>query len=228
MISTGWTVSESGVLDGCQENYEDDEPIPNVQCARLGTGRVFPIGTFNGLGKLMITGVLEGGADSNELRAVELYVLEDIPHLSSYGLGRAGVQESSFNPDSSAAAGQWIYFVSNTSDFVSFVGAVPGPAGYYEIRPAFFDFSGEEAFQLFQSGIVEDTFGVVGTSSFLQPWYYRNSWASRLSGSGPSGAAFHVSEWQFGTPGVLTGETTNPPLPDGFPVGSFTPPTRRR
>ena len=115
---------------------------------------------------------------------MELYVLEDIPHLSSYGLGRAGVQESSFNPDSSAAAGQWIYFVSNTSDFVSFVGAVPGPAGYYEIRPAFFDFTGDEAFQLFQSGIVEDTFGVVGTSSFGQPWDYQNSWVLALCGIG--------------------------------------------
>jgi hypothetical protein len=55
--SNSWTLSESDVLDGCDEKgYDADKPIPNVRCES-----VFPIGTFNGLGKLMITGVLEGG-----------------------------------------------------------------------------------------------------------------------------------------------------------------------
>ena len=74
---------------------------------------------------LVITGVLDGPLSGGTPKAVELYVLADIPDLSLYGVGSANNGQGSDGeeftfPAVAATAGSFIYVASESSEFNNF------------------------------------------------------------------------------------------------------------
>ncbi len=128
-------------------------------------------------------------ADGGSVRAIQLRVLIDIPDLSIYGLGIANNgggtdgQEFTF-PANSANAGDEIlvlrdadeaqaksYFGSCYDDFtVILTNKITG--------------NGNDAVELFNDGIVIETFGEVsfsgGSSNYDLYWSYKDTWAYKL------------------------------------------------
>ena len=76
---------------------------------------------------LVISGVVDASLTGGLPKAVELYVVNDIPDLSVYGLGSAnnggGTDGVEFTfPADSASAGSYIYVASEIDGFTEFFG----------------------------------------------------------------------------------------------------------
>ena len=144
----------------------------------------------------MVDGPLAGGLP----KAVELYVANDIPDLSIYGVGSANNGNPSTGPEftfpaTAATAGDFIYLATEGPGFTSFFGFAPD-----FIHAQATNINGDDAIELFLGGDVVDVFGTVGMSGTGQPWEYTDGWAYRVDGTGQDGAAFTPDNWSFSGP----------------------------
>ena len=171
---------------------------------------------------LLITGVIDGPLTGGLPKAVEFYVLNDIADLSIYGFGSANNgggtdgQEYTF-PADSATAGDFIYVATEETEFTSFFGLAPNYT--HGTAPSI---NGDDAIELFQSGVVVDVFGDINTDGTGQPWEYLDGWAYRVDETGPDGDTFVLANWTFSGPNALDGETTNATATTPFPIGTYT------
>lgn len=170
---------------------------------------------------LVITGVIDGPLSGGVPKAIELYVLNDIPDLSIYGLGSANNgggsdgQEFTF-PADAATAGSFIYVATESTGFSDFFGFAPTYTN--GSAPSI---NGDDAVELFQSGAVVDVFGDINTDGTGQAWEYQDGWAYRVDGTGPDGSTFVLANWTFSGPNALDGETTNATAAVPFPIGTY-------
>lgn len=166
----------------------------------------------------MITGVVDGPLSGGVPKAVEFFVLQDIPDLSIYGFGSAnnggGTDGEEFTfPAVAAVAGEYITVASEETAFTSFFGFPPS----YTDGAA--NINGDDAIELFCNGMVIDLYGDINTDGTGQNWEYLDSWAYR-SGACPS-PIFDVNDWIVQGPNALDGETTNDTADDPFPIGTY-------
>ncbi|MEL6845029.1 MAG: nuclease, partial [Bacteroidota bacterium] len=108
-------------------------------------------------GNLVITGVFDATLPGGLPKGVELYVLNNIANLSTYGLGSAnnggGTDGEEFTfPAVPATAGTFIYVASEATEFTNFFGFAP------DYTTASMAINGDDAIELFCSGVVEDVF----------------------------------------------------------------------
>jgi len=166
---------------------------------------------------LTITGVYDGPLSGGIPKGIELYVINDIPDLSIFGIGSAnngeGTDGEEFTfPVVSATAGDYIFVSSESTGFTSFFGFAPN----------YTDFSmginGDDAIELFERGLVIDLFGVINVDGTGQVWEYLDGWAYR-NAVGPS-VTFNLGGWVFKKES-LVGETTNASSVDPFPIGTY-------
>ncbi len=173
-------------------------------------------------GDLVITGVIDGPLTGGIPKAIELYAVNDIPDLSIYGLGAAnnggGTDGVEFTfPADSVTAGTFIYVATESTAFTNFFGFAPT---YTDgLAP---NVNGDDAIELFQSGVVVDVFGDINVDGTGQPWEYMDGWAYRVSDTGQDGSTFVLANWTFSGPNALDGETSNATAVTPFPAGTYT------
>ena len=173
-------------------------------------------------GDLVITGIIDGPLTGGLPKAVELYVANDIPDLSIYGIGSAnnggGTDGEEFTfPADSAQAGEFIYIATEDPGFTAFFGFTPD-----YVHGGAVSVNGDDAIELFMNGAVVDVFGEIDLSGTGQPWEYLDGWAYRVSGTGQDGATFVLGNWNFSGPNALDGESSNATAATPFPLGSYT------
>ena len=171
---------------------------------------------------LVITGVFDAQLTTGAgPKGVELYVISDIADLSLYGIGSAnngggsgGVEFSL--PIGPATAGSYIYVTNSSATFLTFFGfAADHQSGAMSIN-------GDDAIELFENGIVIDTFGDINLDGTGTPWDYLDGWAKRSSMTGPDGATFTIGSWTFSGINTLEGDTNAATLIP-FVLGGYTP-----
>jgi predicted extracellular nuclease len=170
---------------------------------------------------LLISGVIDGPLSGGVPKAVEVYVVSDIPDLSLYGLGAAnnggGSDGEEFTfPAGAASAGEFIYIATEFTGFTAFFGFSPD----YTSNAA--SINGDDAIELFHNGVVADVFGDINVDGSGQPWEYQDGWAYRVNNTGPDGPIFILPSWTFSGPNALDGESTNTTAANPFPLGSYT------
>ena len=171
-------------------------------------------------GDLVITGVVDGPLTGGLPKAVELYVANDIPDLSIYGVGSASNgggtdgQEFTF-PAVSATAGDFIYLASEANGFTTFFGFAPD-----FINATAPSINGDDAVELFMNGAVVDVFGEATHTGAL-PWAYEDGWAYRADGTGQD-TVFALANWAFSGVNALDGAATNATATTPFPLGTYT------
>ncbi len=214
-VLANWTFSGPNALDGETTNATAATPFP------LGTFGTPPVPTSD----LVITGVIDGPLAGGTPKAVEFYVLNDIADLSIYGFGSAnnggGTDGEEFTfPSGTATAGDYIYVATESTEFANWFGFAPD---YTNGNAP--NINGDDAIELFQSGVVVDVFGDINVDGTGEPWEHLDGWAYRVSGTGPDGSTFVLANWTFSGPNALDGETTNATAATPFPLGTFgTPP----
>ncbi|MGH8915898.1 MAG: endonuclease, partial [Acidimicrobiia bacterium] len=176
-------------------------------------------------GDLLLTGVIDGPLTGGLPKAVELYVANDIPDLSVYGLGSANNgggsngQEFSF-PATGATAGDFVYVATEAPGFNSFFGFDPDYTS-----PAV-NINGDDAIELFMSGSVVDVFGEITFATF-PVWAHTDGWVYRVNQTGQDGSVFVPENWTSSGVNALDGETSNATAAFPFPLGQYsedTPP----
>ncbi len=170
---------------------------------------------------LRISGVIDGPLTGGTPKAIELYVVSDIPDLSIYGVGSAnnggGTDGQEFGfPAVAATAGSYIYVASQGPQFQAFFGFLPDYTnGAAEIN-------GDDAIELFENGAVIDVFGDINVDGSGTPWEYLDGWAYRATGTGPDGTTFSIGNWTFSGANALDGEPSNSTAATPFPIGTYT------
>jgi len=173
-----------------------------------------------GQAQLIVTGVCDGPLPGGLPKVVELYVTDDIADLSLYGIGSAnngqGTDGEEFTfPAVSANAGDFICLTSDSTAFADFFGT---NADY--ITGAVL-INGDDAIEVFGSGIVIDVFGDINMDGTGTPWDYRDGWAYRNSGTGPDSSTFVEANFMYSGTDVLDNETTNATAATPFPMRSY-------
>jgi len=180
--------------------------------------------------QLVITGVFDGPLPTGSPKGVELYACSDIADLSQYGLGSAnngggtdGV-EHIFAADF-IAAGTTFYIThvdgNNPTAFFDFFGFdADYVADGYSMA-----INGDDAVELFFLGgaepVVVDTFGDRDVDGNGEPWEFLDSWAKRITATGPDGETFVLGSWTFGGANAWDGELTNADAAVPFVLGGY-------
>ena len=174
---------------------------------------------------LVITGVIDGPLSGGVPKAIEVYVINNIADLSSYGLGAAtnggGTDGEEFTfPADSAVAGTHLYVAYQS-------GSDPnGFEPFFDVEPTYTTYTaaqinGDDAIELFRDGVVVDVFGQIDVDGTNQPWEYLDGWAYRIDGTGPDGSTFQLGSWEFSERNALDGATTNASAEPPFPIGTY-------
>ena len=181
------------------------------------TGNVFGPPTNN----LVLTGAYDGPLTGGIPKGIELYVIGDIPDLSKFGVSSitngggssAGNIEYTF-PADAVSAGTHIWLATESPQFTAFFGFAPtytnGVVGI----------NGDDAIELYENGVIIDTFGDVDMDGSGEPWDYLDGWAYRLNNTGPDGG-FVLANWYFSGANALDGETSNSTAATPFPISSY-------
>lgn len=178
---------------------------------------------------LIITGVFDATLTGGSPKGLELYALDDIPDLSLYAVGSAnnggGSDGEEFTLSGSASAGDFIYvaYEAADGDFNSWFGLTALDGG------SAVNINGDDAMELFFDTVgdgsgwtVIDTFGEIDVDGSGKAWEYLDSWAYRVSSTGPDGSTYNASNWTFGGPNAWDGETSNGGATSPMPVGTYT------
>ena len=171
---------------------------------------------------LIITGTYDGPLTGGTPKGVELYVVNNIPDLSIYGIGSAnngqGTDGEEFTfPADAATAGDFIYISTEEPNFTAFFGFAPN---YTDGSMAI---NGDDAVELFLNGNVIDTFGDINTDGSNEPWDYLDGWAYRVDGTGPDGTTFVLTNWTYSGVNALENGATNATVDNPFPIGTYSP-----
>lgn len=201
-------------------NYTGDITITS-------TGVADEIITVNGnsfaanTNSLVITGVFDAPLTGGTPKGIELYVINDIDDLSSFGVGSANNgggtdgQEFTF-PADAVSAGTFIYVASEVDQFTAFFGFAPTyNAG------SVMSINGDDAIELFENGSVSDTFGDINIDGNGEAWEYLDGWAYRNDDTGPEGATFTSTNWTYSGANALDGESDNASATTPFPTGTY-------
>ncbi|MEZ5001804.1 MAG: fibronectin type III domain-containing protein [Chitinophagales bacterium] len=168
---------------------------------------------------LILTGAYDGPLTGGTPKGVEIYVLNDIADLSAYGIGSAnnggGTDGQEFTFSGSATAGSFIYVTTDSTRFHEFFGFA---ADFVDGSMAI---NGDDAIELFFNGNVLDIFGDINTDGSFTAWDYLDGWAYRKDNTGPEGAIFTISNWDYSGINNLENGTTNATCTSPFPIGTF-------
>ena len=170
---------------------------------------------------LVITGVFDAPLTGGTPKGIELYVINDIDDLSSFGVGSAnnggGTDGQEFTFHSVAvSAGTYIYVASAVDQFTAFFGFAPTyNAG------SVMSINGDDAIELFENGSVSDTFGDINTDGNGEAWEYLDGWAYRNDNTGPEGTTFTSTNWTYSGANALDGESDNASATTPFPIGTY-------
>lgn len=174
---------------------------------------------------LMISGIGDGPLFNGTPKFVELYVLEDIPDLSIYGLetvhNGSGVTGVEFTfPALKAVKGQYLYVTTDASRF----------RHWFHFAPDYLVFSiqvnGNDAVALYKEQSIVDVFGDVDDSATVSSWDYTDGFAYRKKNKAHA-ATFSAQDWLFSGAGAWKGESDNATAVVPFPAGTFSIGNRR-
>ena len=170
---------------------------------------------------MVITGAFDGPLSGGTPKAIEIYVINDISDLSTYGFGSAnnggGTDGQELEFEGSASAGDYIYITDGETNFDAYFGFTPD----YVSNSA--SVNGDDALELYSNGAVIDTFGDISESGSGTDWNYLDGWAYRNDSTDPDGATFTISNWTFSGINAVDGCTLNTSCDSVFPVGTYTP-----
>lgn len=149
-------------------------------------------------GDLVILGVIDGDLTGGNPKAIVVQATADIADLAIYGIGSAnnggGSDGEEFTFAGSANLGDKLIVAGNTASadffFNNYGLTVAGTNNAANIN-------GDDAVELFQSGLVVDTYGDINTNGDGETWDYTNGYAVRTGGSAGAFSQANYSSQAF-------------------------------
>ena len=189
------------------------------------------IGILDNDGSLESKVELRGVMQTPEVKAIELYIQEDIfvSDLLYYGIGSANNGNGSDSTEFNIWAGHNLlvetaprlffqeegcaFITNDTIRFKQFFGPIDNNKLILQ-QDLGMSFNGNDAIELFEKGQVIDVFGNIGEDGEGAAWEYTDSWAKkRVLGQS---TVFNESDWNYGSIGaldVITNDASSDPYP---------------
>lgn len=150
---------------------------------------------------------------------IELYTVQAIADLSIYSIGVAndggGSNGSEFTfPAISVAADTHFTVASETTNATLFLGSAPTHV------TSTLDIDGDDAVELFMSGVVIDVYGDQNIDGTDEDWDYTRGWGYRISNTAAN-VSFQSGDWFYSTPGALQDQETNMGALVPFPQNNY-------
>jgi len=165
-------------------------------------------------GNAYIAGVIDGPLAGGTPKMIQICANADIADLSIYAVGSANNgggsngEEFSF-PVMPLASGNCVTIASESTEYNNFFGCTPDFVDGAAI------INGDDAIELFCSGMVEDVFGDINTDGTGEIWEYVDGWAVSIDQLA-SGTTFD-NNWMYSGINVLDGEASNATAMSPFP-----------
>ena len=139
---------------------------------------------------LSLQGVLDLSLSGSDGKALHLVALSDVADLSSFGIGVANNGGGSDGQDyslsqASLSAGDQILLASSPDAISAYFADCA--ANFDTIMFATLYINGDDAIELYEQGVVIETFGDVNVDGTGEAWEYTDSWAYKVDG-----------EWTYG------------------------------
>ncbi len=171
---------------------------------------------------LVLTGVFDAHPMNAGTKGIEVFLLQDVSDLSLYGIGSAnnggGSDGVEFTfPAIPGTAGTFYYIAIDSTDFHDFFGFKA------DFISQAVNINGDDAFEVFEDGVVIDVFGEIDVDGTGQPWEYLDGWVYRVNGTGPDGSTFKPEHWIYSGVNALKGSPVNSGAPTPFPIGTYDP-----
>ena len=212
------------VLEGCMtdaaDNFNADANTPCADCCEFGgcmdeTALNFDSGAnvddgsciydLGGLtNALSLQGIIDFTTPSagSTGKAIHFVALADIADLSIFGAGTANNgggtdgQEYTF-PAISVAAGDDVFLARDLAEMSAYFGDCFSNFEQLIEDASWPDQNGDDAIELFENGVVIETFGDVDVDGTGEPWEYTDSWAYKSNDG-----------WIYGTVDCTDGTAT--------------------
>src|SRR5690606_17291263 len=117
-------------------------------------------------------------------------------------------------PADALTAGQSIFVSTEATEFTNFFGFAPN------YTTGVLNINGDDSVELYENGVIIDTFGDVNVDGTGTAWEYLDGWAYRVSNTGPDGT-FVIGNWTFSGINQLEGATTNAACTVPYPLGTY-------
>jgi len=149
-------------------------------------------------GRAYIAGLMDGSTVASYPKFVQICANDDIADMSIYGIGSAnnggGTDGEEFTfPAVALAMGECLTVADGGNGgrdaFIDYFGCAPD-----YINPVA-SINGDDAIELFCSGVLEDLYGDQNVDGTGTPWEYTNGWSVRSNSSSPPNTTFTVGEW---------------------------------
>ena len=144
-------------------------------------------------------------------KGVHVKALQSIPDLSIYGIGIANNgggtdgQEYTF-PSISLNSGENLIVCRDTAAIISYFVGCNSFDFIIQDDSSVITQNGDDAIELFENGIVIETFGDINVDGTGEPWEYKDSWSYKdISGS----VVFNGNSWIMGGVDCSDGSTTS-------------------
>ena len=186
----------SGCTDSTAFNYDSDATQDDGSC-------IYDSGSLTSA--LSLKGVMDftvpsGGSDG---KAIHLVATADIADLSVFGLGVAnnggGTDGMEYTLDAvSASSGDDILIVRSVDAMSAYFADCYGEFEIIMVANSDISQNGDDAIELFEQGVVIETFGDLDVDGTGEAWEYMDSWAYKVNG-----------EWTYGAVNCTDGSTTS-------------------
>ena len=193
--ASGWNISGTNVSDDFGKNELSDKPFP-IKSYLPYKQDLMILGIVDPDGHTDPDTVANAPKTDFKARAVEFYVINDIPDLSKYGFGVAnngggtdGV-EYTF-PADSATAGSFILVGRDSAMSKVYYGKDLDYVGNSNAL----GYNGDDAIELFYGAVAIDIYGDVDVDGTGQPWDYIDGWVHRKNGKTLS-TTFNNNDWE--------------------------------
>ncbi len=162
---------------------------------------------------------LRGILESPDVKAIELYVSEDLTRgqAARYDLSSANNGNGGDGPElflnQTIPGGNCIFVTNDTIAFRAFF----GPANnsfLIQDEEEDVSFNGDDAIELFENGQLIDVFGIQDVDGSGEAWEYSDGWAKRTDDAPSLSTTFNEADWTFSGVEGLNGDTND---------GSFSP-----
>ncbi|MEC8603358.1 MAG: T9SS type A sorting domain-containing protein, partial [Bacteroidota bacterium] len=143
---------------------------------------------------LELTGIIDFDIPSNGGKAFHLTAVADESDISSYGIGIANNgggtdgQEITF-PAIAVTTGDDILLVRDSAAMASYFGACMSEFEHVIVIGSSINHNGDDATELFQNGLVIETYGDINVDGTGEVWDYEDAWAYKDNGSWTYGGA---------------------------------------
>ena len=197
-----------GCMDEQALNYDSDATTDDGSC-------IYDTGSLTNA--LSLKGILDLSLPSNNGKAIHLVATTDIADLSIFGVGVASNGGGSGGIDQdlpvmSISAGDDVLLARSSDAMYLYLEDCYAEFEYMIQAGSSISQNGDDAIELFEQGVVIQTFGDVDVDGTDQAWEYTDSWAYLVGDS-----------WTYGGVNCTDGSQTSATSDCPYPICSQTP-----